>query len=54
MKPVAFFIGAAASIPEHAIALLAVKREGGIELGLGNLIAGTMQNLLLMTGLVSL
>ncbi len=50
----AFFIGAAASIPEHAIALLAVKHEGGIELGLGNLIAGTMQNLLLMTGLVSL
>ncbi len=50
----AFFIGAAASIPEHAIALLAVKHEGGIELGLGNLIAGTMQNLLLITGLVSL
>ncbi len=50
----AFFIGAAASIPEHAIALLAVRREGGIELGLGNLLAGTMQNLLLMTGLVSL
>ncbi|MFX1297943.1 MAG: hypothetical protein ACFFD2_24230 [Promethearchaeota archaeon] len=50
----AFFIGAAASIPEHAIALLAVKHEGGIELGLGNLIAGSMQNLLLMTGLVSL
>jgi Ca2+/Na+ antiporter len=50
----AFFIGAAASIPEHAIALLAVKKEGGIELGLGNLIAGSMQNLLLMTGLVSL
>ena len=50
----AFFVGAAASIPEHAIALLAVKKEGGIELGLGNLIAGTMQNLLLMTGLVSL
>ncbi|MHA2247894.1 MAG: hypothetical protein ACXADY_23305, partial [Candidatus Hodarchaeales archaeon] len=51
----AFFIGACASIPEHAIALLAVrKEEGGIELGLGNLIAGSMQNLLLMTGLVSL
>lgn len=50
----AFFIGAAASIPEHAIALLAVRREGGVELGLGNLIAGSMQNLLLMTGLVSL
>ncbi len=50
----AFFIGAAASIPEHAIALLAIKKEGGIELGLGNLIAGSMQNLLLMTGLVSL
>lgn len=50
----AFFIGAAASIPEHAIALLAVRHEGGIELGLGNLIAGSMQNLLLMTGLVSL
>ncbi|MFX1282907.1 MAG: hypothetical protein ACFFB5_04595 [Promethearchaeota archaeon] len=50
----AFFIGAAASIPEHAIALLAVKHEGGIELGLGNLIAGSMQNLLLMTGLISL
>jgi Ca2+/Na+ antiporter len=50
----AFFIGAAASIPEHAIALLAVRHEGGIELGLGNLIAGSMQNLLLMTGLVAL
>ncbi|MFX0123259.1 MAG: hypothetical protein ACFFAE_06435 [Candidatus Hodarchaeota archaeon] len=50
----AFFIGAAASIPEHAIALLAIRHEGGIELGLGNLIAGSMQNLLLMTGLVSL
>ena len=50
----AFFIGAAASIPEHAIALLAVRHEGGIELGLGNLIAGSMQNLLLITGLVSL
>ncbi|MFX0051885.1 MAG: hypothetical protein ACFFAJ_17000 [Candidatus Hodarchaeota archaeon] len=50
----AFFIGAAASIPEHAIALLAVRHEGGVELGLGNLIAGSMQNLLLMTGLVSL
>ncbi|MFX0206721.1 MAG: hypothetical protein ACFFDT_12110 [Candidatus Hodarchaeota archaeon] len=50
----AFFIGAAASIPEHAIALLAVRHKGGIELGLGNLIAGSMQNLLLMTGLVSL
>ncbi|MHA2075689.1 MAG: hypothetical protein ACW97X_13800, partial [Candidatus Hodarchaeales archaeon] len=51
----AFFIGACASIPEHAIALLAVrKEEGGIELGLGNLLAGSMQNLLLMTGLVSL
>ncbi|MFW9856590.1 MAG: hypothetical protein ACFFFG_16175 [Candidatus Thorarchaeota archaeon] len=50
----AFVIGAAASIPEHAIALLAVRHEGGIELGLGNLIAGSMQNLLLMTGLVSL
>ena len=50
----AFFIGAAASIPEHAIALLAVRHEGGIELGLGNLIAGSMQNLLLMTGLVSI
>jgi Ca2+/Na+ antiporter len=51
----AFFIGAAASIPEHTIALLAVRKEKeGIELGLGNLIAGSMQNLLLMTGLVSL
>lgn len=51
----AFFIGAAASIPEHAIALLAVRKEKeGIELGLGNLLAGSMQNLLLMTGLVSL
>lgn len=50
----AFVIGAAASIPEHAIALLAVKHEGGIELGMGNLLAGSMQNLLLMTGLVSL
>ncbi|MFW9777423.1 MAG: hypothetical protein ACFFE8_01135 [Candidatus Heimdallarchaeota archaeon] len=50
----AFVIGAAASIPEHAIALLAVRHEGGIELGLGNLIAGSMQNLLLMTGLVAL
>ena len=50
----AFFIGAAASLPEHAIALLAMKHEGGIELGLGNLISGSMQNLLLMTGLVSL
>ncbi len=51
----AFFIGACASIPEHAIALLAVrKEEGGIELGLGNLLAGSMQNLLLITGLVSL
>ncbi|MFW9904568.1 MAG: hypothetical protein ACFFFH_09570 [Candidatus Thorarchaeota archaeon] len=50
----AFFIGAAASIPEHAIALLAIRHKGGIELGLGNLIAGSMQNLLLMTGLVSL
>lgn len=50
----AFLIGAAASIPEHAIALLAVRHEGGIELGMGNLIAGSMQNLLLMTGLVSL
>lgn len=51
----AFFIGACASIPEHAIALLAIrKEEGGIELGLGNLLAGSMQNLLLMTGLVSL
>ena len=51
----AFFIGAAASIPEHSIALLAVRKEKeGIELGLGNLIAGSMQNLLLMTGLVSL
>jgi cation:H+ antiporter len=50
----AFFIGAAASIPEHAIALLAIRHKGGIELGLGNLLAGSMQNLLLMTGLVSL
>ncbi|MFX1517676.1 MAG: hypothetical protein ACFFC6_15335 [Promethearchaeota archaeon] len=50
----AFFIGAAASIPEHAIALLAIRHKGGIELGLGNLISGSMQNLLLMTGLVSL
>lgn len=50
----AFFIGAAASIPEHAIALLAVRHEGGIELGLGNLLAGSMQNLLLITGLISL
>lgn len=51
----AFFIGACASIPEHAIALLAVRKEKeGIELGLGNLIAGSMQNLLLITGLVSL
>ncbi|UCE13872.1 MAG: hypothetical protein JSV04_01535 [Candidatus Heimdallarchaeota archaeon] len=50
----AFVIGAAASIPEHAIALLAVRHEGGVELGLGNLIAGSMQNLLLMTGLVAL
>ena len=50
----AFIIGAAASIPEHAIALMAVRHEGGIELGMGNLIAGSMQNLLLMTGLVAL
>ena len=50
----AFIIGAAASIPEHAIALLAVRHEGGIELEMGNLLAGSMQNLLLMTGLVSL
>ncbi len=51
----AFFIGAAASIPEHAIALLALRKEKeGIELGLGNLLAGSMQNLLLITGLVSL
>jgi Ca2+/Na+ antiporter len=50
----AFIIGAAASIPEHAIALLAVRHEGGIELGMGNLIAGSMQNLLFMTGLVAL
>ena len=50
----AFIIGAAASIPEHAIALLAVRHEGGIELGMGNLLAGSMQNLLLMTGLVAL
>lgn len=50
----AFIIGAAASIPEHAIALLAVRHEGGVELGMGNLLAGSMQNLLLMTGLVTL
>ena len=50
----AFVIGAAASIPEHAIALLAVRHEGGVELGMGNLLAGSMQNLLLMTGLVTL
>ncbi|MHA2365711.1 MAG: hypothetical protein ACXAC7_17265 [Candidatus Hodarchaeales archaeon] len=50
----AFLIGAAASIPEHAIALIAVRKEGGIELGLGNLIAGSMQNLLLMVGLVAI
>lgn len=50
----AFLIGLAASVPEHAIALIAVKKEGGIELGMGNLMAGSMQNLLLMIGLVSL
>lgn len=50
----AFVIGAAASIPEHAIALIAVRHEGGVELGMGNLLAGSMQNLLLMTGLVTL
>ena len=50
----AFIIGAAASIPEHAIALIAVRHEGGVELGMGNLLAGSMQNLLLMTGLVTL
>ena len=41
-------------MPEHAIALIAIKKEGGIELGMGNLLAGSMQNLLLMVGLVSL
>ncbi|MHA1990782.1 MAG: hypothetical protein ACW981_21050 [Candidatus Hodarchaeales archaeon] len=51
---IAFIIGACASIPEHFIALLAANRKGGIELGLGNLMAGSMQNLLLILGLTGL
>ncbi|OLS22711.1 MAG: hypothetical protein HeimC3_29850 [Candidatus Heimdallarchaeota archaeon LC_3] len=51
---IAFIIGAAASVPEHFIALLAANKKGGIELGLGNLMAGSMQNLLLILGLIGL
>ena len=51
---IAFVVGLSASIPEHFIALLAANREGGIELGLGNLMAGAMQNLLFILGTVSL
>ncbi|MHA1448635.1 MAG: sodium:calcium antiporter [Candidatus Hodarchaeales archaeon] len=50
----AFIIGACAALPEHAIALIAANREGGSELGLGNVMAGAMQNLLLMIGFVGL
>ncbi|MHA2296407.1 MAG: sodium:calcium antiporter [Candidatus Hodarchaeales archaeon] len=50
----AFIVGACAALPEHAIALIAANREGGAELGLGNTIAGAMQNLLLMIGFVGL
>ncbi|MFW9997439.1 MAG: sodium:calcium antiporter [Candidatus Odinarchaeota archaeon] len=50
----AFIVGACAALPEHAIALIAANREGGAELGLGNTIAGAMQNLLLMIGAVGL
>lgn len=51
---IAFIIGLSASIPEHFIALLAIKREGGIELGLGNLMAGAVQNLLFVIGTIGM
>ncbi|MFW9928955.1 MAG: sodium:calcium antiporter [Candidatus Thorarchaeota archaeon] len=51
---IAFIVGFSASIPEHFIALLAANKDGGIELGLGNLMAGSMQNLLMVIGLTGL
>ncbi len=58
---IAFIVGMAASLPEHSIALLAAMRDGdseeegahGIELGLGNVLAGALQNLVLIIGIIA-
>jgi len=57
---IAFIVGMAASLPEHAIALMAAAQGGkeghdkehGIELGLGNVLAGALQNLVFIIGII--
>jgi Ca2+/Na+ antiporter len=59
---IAFIVGMAASLPEHSIALLAAFKDDdsehgsahGIELGLGNVLAGALQNLVLIIGIIGL
>ncbi len=48
----ALIVGASGSVPEHAIALIGAIR-GELELSLGNLIAGMIQCILIIFGLIS-
>ncbi len=51
---IAFLVGASAAIPEHAIGIVSARREGGFDLGLGNLMAGVIQNFLFILGSIVL
>jgi len=50
----ALLIGAAGAIPEHSIALVGTlkSKTEGLELGIGNLMAGVMQSYLVVVGIV--
>lgn len=51
---IAFLVGAAAALPEHAIGIVSARREGGFDLGLGNLMAGVIQNFMFILGMIVL
>ncbi len=51
---IAFLVGASAALPEHAIGLVSARREGGFDLGLGNLMAGVIQNFMFILGMIVL
>ncbi len=49
---IAFLVGASAALPEHAIGVVSARREGGFDLGLGNLMAGVIQNFMFILGVI--
>ncbi len=51
---IAFLVGASAALPEHAIGVVSARKEGGFDLGLGNLMAGVIQNFMFILGMIVL